>query len=229
MQLDCLMFELGRRCNFQCAHCLRGAAQDVSLDFKVIDKALDSVERINCLTLSGGEPMLYPSAIKYIVDEICRRDISVDYFFIATNGTIFDITGVSALLELYSICCEKEMCELKISADKYHRQCHSPLDVWSGLAFARYDEGVPDKYLKKEGRAETISEAYNIPEDNGVVFDDENNVAEGIVYVNALGDVLTECDYSYEHQQLRSYGNLNNSSLEDILYELSLSSIAQAS
>jgi len=59
MNIDNLIIEITRKCNFTCDHCLRGEAQNKDIDHKVIDALLDNnIEYISNITFTGGEPSL---------------------------------------------------------------------------------------------------------------------------------------------------------------------------
>ena len=73
-----IVFEVGRKCNLRCPHCLRGCSQDIAIKDK------------------------------YIVDKIVERNIAVGNFFVATNGLVRSMDVVTSLLRLYEICDEKE-------------------------------------------------------------------------------------------------------------------------
>ena len=75
MELFNLIFEVTRRCNLCCEHCLRGEAQNMDMTKETVDKVLDRVESISSLTLSGGEPTLNIPIIRYIFSEIRRMEI----------------------------------------------------------------------------------------------------------------------------------------------------------
>ena len=80
------IFEVTRRCNLSCEHCLRGDAQNLDMTKETVDKVLDHIESIGCLTFSGGEPTLNIPIIRYIFSEIWRREIPLDSFYVVTNG-----------------------------------------------------------------------------------------------------------------------------------------------
>lgn len=85
-----LAFEVTRRCNMKCPHCMRGNAENHTISKEVVDKALDNVSMIGRLLLTGGEPFLEPEMIEYIFDGIIKREIPVMSINIVTNGTIRD-------------------------------------------------------------------------------------------------------------------------------------------
>lgn len=83
-------FEVTRRCNMKCPHCMRGQAENHTISKEVVDKALDNVAIIGRLLLTGGEPFLEPEMIEYIFDGIIKRKIPLMSVNIVTNGTILD-------------------------------------------------------------------------------------------------------------------------------------------
>lgn len=83
-----LILEITRRCNMNCAHCMRGEAQNIDIPFEVIDKALENVSHIGNLTLTGGEISLNPPAISYVAQQIIKRGINVDNIYMVTNGKL---------------------------------------------------------------------------------------------------------------------------------------------
>src|SRR5512133_3627311 len=102
--IDDLMFEVTRRCNMKCQHCLRGGAQRVDMPTAVIKAALVGVSQLGTVSFTGGEPMLRPNIITAIFDEIHRRKIELHSFWMATNGKIFDDAFVLRLIRAYAKC-----------------------------------------------------------------------------------------------------------------------------
>lgn len=88
--LDGLSFEVTRRCNMDCIFCSRGKAQHLDITKEIIDKALDEVSNtmIGSLRISGGEPFLAPKVIKYLFEQIIKRNIYICKVGIFTNGSI---------------------------------------------------------------------------------------------------------------------------------------------
>ena len=62
-----LMLEVTRKCNMQCAYCMRGESQNVSMDSDTVRNVFQNVSRIEQLTLTGGEPSLAPDVLLWIV------------------------------------------------------------------------------------------------------------------------------------------------------------------
>lgn len=219
-----LLVELGRRCNMCCPHCLRGNAQDVSISRETIDRVLDSVKHIGSIVFSGGEPMLYGDMIAYIVDQLIARHIEVGAFYMATNGKYIDKQVLLKLAELYVYCDERDMCAVEVSSDVFHEDIpDGNVDFLEAFSFYRGERGEnanPDSMLH-EGRAiengigtRTVDsspkpfEAYEIGDEV---------IVEEIVYVNALGELFPDCDFSYETQSEYGAWNVSEKELADIL------------
>lgn len=58
MKVCNLILEVTRRCNMNCAHCLRGDAQNMDADPALIPKIFDGIDDIDTITFTGGEPAL---------------------------------------------------------------------------------------------------------------------------------------------------------------------------
>lgn len=81
MYINNLIIEVTRKCNFSCAHCLRGEAQKREIDFAIIDAILDNdIEYISTVTFTGGEPSLNVPAINYFVDRCKKKALMLEIF-----------------------------------------------------------------------------------------------------------------------------------------------------
>ena len=99
IKLDNLIIEVTRRCNLTCAHCLRGAQQRVNIKKEHIEQLLSNVCYICDITFTGGEPTLYLKGIEDTLDVIEKNGITVNSFYIATNGC-FSRKARTKLMEL---------------------------------------------------------------------------------------------------------------------------------
>lgn len=218
--IDQLIIEIGRKCNMCCPHCLRGDDENLTIRYRDITDVFNNIESIGSLTVTGGEPFLYPSRIEYIVDLIERYEIPVSSFFVATNGTVKSFNVVKQLLRLYETCEEKELCELKISNDSYHDKSKDIWCVLDGLAFARRSGDMKEEYLLSEGRAADNYDTERQVKDCGITVRNDGKTIDGMIYVAADGNILTECDYSYANQSAHSHGNLRQASFAEIMEKL---------
>lgn len=103
-----LAIEITRDCNLYCPHCMRyepGESMDAYrgsvIPTEYIDALFEQHHVFEEILLTGGEPLLHPEIISYIVDKIIEKKIIVLDFRIITNGTIMNEEVVSALNRLY--------------------------------------------------------------------------------------------------------------------------------
>ena len=64
--LDSLIFEVTRKCNLRCGHCMRGLAQNIDMNYKVVETFFtkNNIKFIGNLSFSGGEPTLNSDLIE---------------------------------------------------------------------------------------------------------------------------------------------------------------------
>ena len=109
LHLAGLEIEITRDCNLNCPHCMRyepdepmDAYRGTVIAPEVIDALFDRYRHIELLLLTGGEPMLHPEMITYIVDKIIEKQVYVEQIQVITNGTIASKEAVTALNKAYN-------------------------------------------------------------------------------------------------------------------------------
>lgn len=199
-----------------------------------LDAFLDSFEKgayISSLTFTGGEISLNIPAIRYTLKAVKERGIAVGSFYMVTNGKAIDKMADLAMasLEWWTYCDEKDddMCSLCISSDNFHEVIpYESKSILSGLKYNRNDK-VTDfhlAYLLNEGRAKNLdSNIYKKREPHVDKLEYEFNKTgdidfySGELYLNAIGDVVSGCDWSYKSQKKYRFGNVMNKNwLENI-------------
>ncbi|HIE05898.1 MAG TPA: radical SAM protein [bacterium (Candidatus Stahlbacteria)] len=92
----------GMRCNLRCTGCYANSKdQSAKLDYDVFSWIIDGMKKewgARFVTLSGGEPLIYRSKGKTILD-ICR-DHSDVLFLMYTNGTVIDMKMAENIAEV---------------------------------------------------------------------------------------------------------------------------------
>ena len=244
MYIDNLCIEVTRKCNMRCAHCLRGVAQNINIDTSYIDELLRHCkDGIGSITFTGGEPTLNMSAIKRTFETIRLLDIPLGGFYIVTNARAYKKELIELLDEMYEYCYEKELCGLAISDDEFHAKyrdeftfkrnsIHYAYDCFGDMRkYFRQNEKKTDwqsSYLLNEGRAKNIHSPYIKKRENTVssVIDDlvhiykgDNNIG-GTLYLNALGELIDGCDWSYHSQNQHKLGNIFN--WDGFLYKITV-------
>ena len=230
LQFDNLVLEVTRRCNMKCAHCIRGDAQSVDMKPLVIDQILSQTSYINSLTFSGGEPTLNLEAIRHTLNRCKEWNIPVMNFYLVTNGKKVTTEFLMLCIEWYAYCVrcggDPDMCGIALSRDEFHDKV-SPTNVelLYGLSFFRDQDKRTDWSkvpLISEGNAEYLdSSKYKFRQNFNETpcfewfSDDELMVKDINIYVNAWGDVIKGCDFSYDTQDAGDY-TIGNVITDDI-------------
>jgi MoaA/NifB/PqqE/SkfB family radical SAM enzyme len=219
-----LMLEVTRKCNMKCNHCLRGKAQDVDMSKEIIDNVLEQIKDIEIVTFTGGEPTMNMDVIEYFTKSVINETYMLQGFWMATNAKEYSPRLVNTLLDLYAYCIEyswDDYCGLAISQDKFHDAVEfSTLAKYKALSF--YDDSKETDFnntpILDEGYANEngIGTRKSRIETLDIEFDDDTIIVDQL-YINAKGDVVAGCDYSYETQEKIKLGNIIEESLLDIL------------
>lgn len=224
-----VVIEVTRRCNMCCAHCLRGDAQNVDIGPEYIDKFFEKFRpgaSISSITFTGGEIALNLAAIWYTLEVVKRRNISVYDFYMVTNGKdaskMPELASVSLAWWAYCNSCdyfEEDYCGVSISGDEFHEDIDDDAyAILSGLKYFREKDkktDFSDVALINEGRAKGLSSsAYKKEEPEDVYLDVINlgsdllDVSGASLYLDAKGDIVVGCDWSYESQDERKATNV---------------------
>lgn len=208
MYLNNLVIEVTRRCNLQCDHCLRGNQEQKDINPVYIENVLMQFDSIGSLTFSGGEPFLNPCAISNTLKVLKKRDISLGSFYIATNGTINDIGIVKTCLDMYFHCHEREMCQVALSSDVFHKDQTeiSKDDLYlSALTFfterdSDFDDMNKTDWLIPEGRGMDWYTKRESPAPELYTVESDYGIEDGTIYLNVEGNIIAGCDFSYKSQ-----------------------------
>lgn len=227
-----IVLEVGRKCNLQCDHCLRGESENITMPFEIAKKAIDLVTGINAITFSGGEPTLYGKEIAKIIDYIIASGKSVDAFYVASNGTLYSPELMRALVKFYTYCEEKDLCSFDISTDRYHKQSyaelyHKPLmfhPAYEAFSFVTRRGELKEDFVILEGRAKDNCYSDRTPEYNAkfnlVSWDEDEEYNEcEMMYVTAKGQVSPNCDLSYDTFDELDLPNIKNINSTDELID----------
>ena len=217
-----LTFEVTRRCNLKCKHCMRGSSQNLDLDLSLVDKVLPYLQYIYFISFTGGEPTLNVDAIEYILDKIAISGLDMYSFDIVSNGYDRDkLESLIILLKSFSAYFkEHNNSRLAISSDSFHKKIKLPsVDVPFKIMYKQNLEEILNL-----GRARNLDcdkvEAY--PYKPRVVYFGQDE--DGVDYIQLHSSIVISCDGSvrftvdYEYDSdFGIIGNLNNDSLSCIL------------
>ena len=97
LKFERLLFEVTRKCNLKCAHCMRGNAQDISMSTDIIDRVIPQISVAMHIDLTGGEPMVVPEVIEYLVNSIIEHNVFITSISMVCNGTIMDDRAIRSI------------------------------------------------------------------------------------------------------------------------------------
>jgi len=208
----------------KCAHCIRGSAQALDMDLEIINRVISQAGTIHTLSITGGEPSLNASAISHMRFSLNYQHCRLGYFWVATNARFFKEDFYNELIWLHEQCNEPDMCVLTISGDQYHyRQSNVAYEKYQALPFYAHDKTCDISYERiiNDGNAKKNGIGYKEHKPNSELFDtyiDNGELYIGdLIYVNAKGDVLLDCDLSYKNQEKHKIGNILEEKFEDII------------
>lgn len=211
-----LALETTRRCNMQCAHCMRGKSQYINLTEELVDEILNNKEiiLIDSICFSGGEPTLNPKIIIYTINKIIEENIDVRELVMVTNGQIFDKELVEAFNRFNDYCnqrIKKSLQEkyknfISIGEDFIDNQIKLNTDNHVRITFST------DKYhssIKEETKMlyKKFSKGLNIT---------EHSVSDDKVYRTGFANFGKE--FNYKLEDLRYYQEKENYAIIDIVY-----------
>ena len=225
IKLKHLLLEVTRQCDMACRHCMRGDAEDLSMNSELIRRIFEDARHIGHLCLTGGEPSLVPYVINEIVYQARIWRCTIGSFFCATNAKTYSPQFAEALNKLYGYCRDQEHCTLTVTIDQFHEAADpQALESYRKLPYYRpvYERGqIPSYSILEEGRArENGIGQSEIPIKDCIYDMDYTGFCCTIgdtVYINAKGGVLLNADLSYRNQEEFRIRNLTEDRLPDIL------------
>lgn len=233
VNIDTLVIETTRRCWLRCEHCLRGEPEDKNIPKEHIENFLKAMKlgTIHSVVFTGGEPLMNVSAIRDFVEIVKKYNITIGSFYIATScppGFVFD--DLKILIELYSMCEEKQYCCIDISNDQFHDLPDTrALEILEFVKITNLKLQQHDKYEGYEkaeyktiiaaGRAlDYVSVPFSHDTRNrldlciessveklnlpgGEISFDKLSISQGDLYINCDGNLVVGCDWSYGEQE----------------------------
>ena len=152
---DELMIEITRKCNLQCAHCLRGDAQNITMSKEVIDKIFEDAADCKQLLFTGGEPLLALDEIEYFVDKVIANDWTTSNIAVTINGTIRN----PKLIDIANRFCRSKngsTFQIIVSDDEFHdkAQSKSTVEFYQNCEHEPFVFVIPQKDLLKDTKEE---------------------------------------------------------------------------
>jgi uncharacterized Fe-S cluster-containing radical SAM superfamily protein len=247
--LDTLSFEVTRRCNQQCRICMRGYAQNIDMSQNIVDDLFYNdgyqITDIYKLFFSGGEPLLNPDIIDYIIDTIIKNNIYVEHCSLFTNGLIFEPRVVEAFNRLNSKMGKIVYGGFAYEPDQYHKpmpenvkELYSKTRILEKYEFYEREEyntyriglarenGIGSKDAPDEDVYKRPLLYQEIEDDTLLFYPGQKrerhqcfniNRRNGqTIYLNALGYLLSVGDGEYIEMDKYNLGNIKDKSLIDM-------------
>lgn len=204
-----MVIELTRKCNMNCCHCLRGEVECLDISDEYLDQFFSNVNHIYTITLSGGEPSLVPDRIKAVIKYAKKHNVTIDNFYMVTNGKVVSKEFINAVLDLYLYCDDHEYSHLALSNDRYHENVSDEnLKLLKAFSFFTYKDNekypLSDENLISQGRAYEnfeVQRDYQMSNLSIEDYGDDEFIIDGMVYLNCEGNILGDCNLSYETQR----------------------------
>lgn len=210
-----LIIEVTRRCNMCCRHCLRGDSQNLDIDRKTIKDIISNIDAISSITFTGGEPTLNLDAIRFFFEEADRQNKLPEMFWLATNGKANQLELAQILLQWYPKMEDKECCGVAVSEDPFHES--NKENIMKGLVF--YDDSkthsTEDKmdWVINKGNAKHNGigrRNYCSDPSIDVEYAGEDYISVNSLYVSVNGNVIGDCDYTYDEIDAEAITNVQN-------------------
>jgi len=209
-----LLIEITRECNLTCQHCLRGEQEIGTIQNEHLWSLFSQIDSISILTLTGGEPALYPEIIQKILSIAKAHQIDIGNFYIATNGTIASNEFIKVLMDLWLYCSENAVSGVDVSNDIFHDQeweeNYEKLSILrfvgkkynkDGHDYGDYKQIIAEGYGKDWGNNKHTNITIQDILKDGNIDDLEQTLDEIEFYLNCEGNIIIGCDLSYESQR----------------------------
>jgi hypothetical protein len=189
-------------------------------------------QSIGIVNFTGGEPSLRPDRIRQLWQELLWQRKAIEGWELTTNAKYITQDFLDALDRITGISEEKSLCGIRISDDSYHKRLRDRDDRYKLYDWGELNDvhvytdsnlnNWPDKTLGM-GRAKRFQLGDRQPDpatkewQYWINEDDELGYCDGYFYVNALGQVIDGCDFSYLEQKKRVLGSVFTDNPEDII------------
>jgi hypothetical protein len=218
LNANTIIFEVTRRCNMHCAHCLRGDAQNIDMPLSVMDKALDYFDSVETVGFGGGEISIAPEKLDELLSITKAHNLHPASFYGVTNGKVVSDDFLLTMLRWYRTVMENggepEMSGLAFSSDCFHEPIPAEnREILRGFSFFRENDKKTDWNklpLINEGRAKSLIgyKKRELAMDGPEIDISGDAVTIDIAYVTCDGDVLCTCDAAYDDQERFRIGNI---------------------
>lgn len=220
IRYESLILEITRRCNMKCKHCLRGDSEQKDMSYEIAKAALDSAESIGNITLTGGEPTLNIELMLWILNYSKQIQLPIENFYIVTNGKEVSDQFLQLLMDYWvyvnQFNSEEIYSGIALSRDTYHESIPTENMIkLKGLSFYKDDKDciTYPRSIINMGRAKTLNAdkiERSITQNIETEKIDDTILIYGDIYITVNGDILSDCDLSYDIMKDNTHGNILN-------------------
>lgn len=233
-----VMFELTRRCDMQCSHCLRGDAEGLDMDWNMVRKTMDTFGSYSDkFSFGGGEAILKPKLVAQFRQQLAWSGINTQWMesmWIVSNGKRLMKQDAEALKYGIESAEEaepivKELIKLSryipitlaISTDPFHDKGAEERYRYIEDMFEHHDEITVCQHGPRESFSDLVGmgrQQYGGIEVKVSATEEDCN----LIYVSVKGDIYPSCDLSYNFmdqftETALCFGSIMVDSYDDIM------------
>ncbi len=231
--LNNLEMTLTERCNFQCAHCMRGTASNEDMSVETMRKVFNRLSLVGNLSVCGGEPFVDEALFETFVHELFRSLLPIMSLSIVTNGSNYS-ESIETLLNdvdeyIHVFFPEVDhACKVLLSKDRYHLEqlkamrenkvyLENVTRLLNSKHFFDYKNLV---YLFDAGQAKQLTGVEKVPlvSHQQYYYQTWGKIFQWPMLSVLTDGTVSECDGEFEVLRRDfNYGNVHNEDLEKII------------
>jgi len=231
--LNNLGMTLTERCNFHCAHCMRGETKGNDMDVETMRKVFSRLSFVGNLSVCGGEPFLDEELFERFIKELFSSFLPIMNFSVITNGTHYSerieqlLNDVEEYIHLFFPNVE-HACKVLLSSDEYHleqlKQFQENLvylenicRLLSSRHFLSY-KGAP--YIFDAGNAKNLTdiEKIQVHSTKQYYYQNFKRLVHWPMLTILTDGIVSECDGEFDVLRRDfAYGNIHTEDLEKII------------
>lgn len=234
------------KCNFNCAHCMKGIGNNCDMSIETINNIFDQIQAVGNLCICGGEPLMKPEIIKNIFQTIVDKEIFINEYGLTTNGTHFNnyINELFEAFDQYVSQFSNSFQNVKrfksttfgyidLSWDIYHQQQLRFIKESNENLYEEYMKNINNLINSKfflevrtlkngifnEGNAKTLNEKkVELQAYKTFICENDGMTSIGPIISISNDGMISECNGSFNNLSKNyNYGNVNTDSLIEVV------------
>lgn len=248
--IENLSLELTRKCNLQCAHCLRGGCENKEMSDETIDRIFEEVSAIGLLHFIGGESSLATGRITHLIESAKAHNTLIHNILVFTNATIVTDEYIETLKKLRRLADNdynnyvgftpryeregKYPLKIIVSLDKFHLESIEKLKISKETIKANIEklaqffpveiDKICNYVIYNEGNGVNLQNIYKVPTPTQKYCywhrDFDNLFLIGPMVAIQYDGKLIEVNRSYTYNDKHGIGNINTENLMSMFKKL---------